>query len=95
MNYRNPKILKAAKDSPYCFGCMKHNDGTVVGAHSNQLCDGKGMAIKAHDYRIAFLCYICHVMVDEGSMSKQEKIDYWEAAHRRTIGYLFEAGIVS
>jgi hypothetical protein len=91
--YRNPKLLKAARDAP-CQMCGAQ-DGTVVAAHSNQLRDGKGRGIKAHDYRIASLCYTCHVEVDQGSsMSKAERREAWEQAHRATIGWLFENGVI-
>lgn len=93
MNYRNPKLLKAVRESP-CQHCGAQ-DGTVVAAHSNQLRDCKGRGIKAHDYRIAALCYRCHADLDQGSkMSREERIQMWEDAHRRTIGWLFESGTV-
>ena len=61
-----------------------------MAAHSNQLRDGKGKAIKAHDFRIAALCYTCHSELDQGSkMSKSERLNMWEEAHRSTIGWLF------
>ena len=62
----------------------------MVAAHSNQLRDGKGRSIKAHDYRIAALCYTCHADIDQGKMSREDKQDLWEMAHRKTIGWLFE-----
>lgn len=75
--------------------CGKYNDGTIVAAHSNQLRDGKGRGIKAHDYRIAHLCHTCHESIDSGNkLSKEERRDLWEEAHRRTIGWLFETGRV-
>lgn len=93
MNYRNKKLLNLAREIPTCTCCGKTNDGTVVAAHSNQLRDGKGKGIKAHDFRIAYLCYSCHAEIDQGSkMSKQERIEAWEDAHRRTVGWLFESG---
>ena len=93
MMYRSPKLLALAKESPVCFGCGRHNDGSVVAAHSNQQKDGKGMGIKAHDYRIAFLGPCCHHEIDQGSkLSKEERIELWEKAHRKTIGWLFENG---
>ena len=71
------------------------SDGTVVAAHSNQLRDGKGRGLKAHDYRIASLCFTCHAELDQGSkMSKQERIEMWEEAHRKTIGLLFERELI-
>ena len=71
-------------------------DGTIVAAHSNQLRDGRGYAFKSADYRIAYLCAECHNKVDgrAGNLNKQEKIDMWEDAHRKTIGLLFEMGII-
>ena len=89
--YRNQKLLVAVRDSP-CQMCGV-KDGTIVAAHSNQLKDGKGKGIKAHDYRIAALCYGCHMAIDQGkSLSKEERKEAWDEAHRRTIGWLFERG---
>jgi hypothetical protein len=62
----------------------------VVAAHSNQLRDGKGRGIKAHDYRIAALCFGCHSELDQGkTLTKAERVEMWEEAHRKTIGWLF------
>jgi hypothetical protein len=70
-------------------------DGTVVAAHSNQLRDGKGKGIKAHDYRIASLCFKCHSELDQGkNLSKTERLELWEEAHRKTIALLFESGFL-
>jgi hypothetical protein len=63
----------------------------VVAAHSNQLRDGKGRSIKAHDYRIAALCFSCHSQIDQGSkMSREDRVEIWEMAHRKTVGWLFD-----
>lgn len=89
MNYRNKKLLEVVRESP-CQLCGTR-DGTVVAAHSNQLRDGKGRSIKAHDYRIAALCFRCHAELDQGSkMSKEDRVDIWEMAHRKTVGWLFD-----
>jgi hypothetical protein len=89
MNYRNKKLLEVVRESP-CQLCGTQ-DGTVVAAHSNQLRDGKGRSIKAHDYRIAALCFRCHAELDQGSkMSKEDRVDIWEMAHRKTVGWLFD-----
>jgi hypothetical protein len=81
--------LEIVRESP-CQLCGA-SDGTVVAAHSNQLRDGKGRSIKAHDYRIAALCYRCHFDLDQGSkMSKEDRVDIWEMAHRKTVGWLFD-----
>jgi hypothetical protein len=91
--YRNKKLLESVRKSP-CQICAAQ-DGTVVAAHSNQNKDGKGMGIKAHDYRIAALCYRCHMEIDQGqSMTKQQKFEAWDDAHRRTIGWLFDQGFI-
>ncbi len=89
MIYRNKKLLELVRQSP-CQTCG-NQDGTVVAAHSNQLRDGKGRGIKAHDYRIAALCYSCHMELDQGkSLDKAERVEIWEEAHRKTIAWLFE-----
>lgn len=93
MNYRNTKLTDAVRELP-CQHCGVQ-DGTVVAAHSNQLRDGKGKGIKAHDFRIAALCYRCHADLDQGSkMSKEERKEVWEEAHRRSIGELFTRGLI-
>lgn len=87
--YRNKKLLEVVRQSP-CQHCGVEN-GTVVAAHSNQLRDGKGRGLRAHDYRIAALCFTCHSDLDQGSsMTKDERREMWEEAHRKTIGWLFE-----
>jgi len=87
--YRNKKLLEIVREAP-CMQCGA-KDGTVVAAHSNQLRDGKGKGIKAHDYRIAALCFQCHYELDQGSkLDKQERRDIWDEAHRATIGWLFD-----
>lgn len=91
--YRNKQLLELVRRFP-CQACGI-SDGTVVAAHSNQLRDGKGRGIKAHDYRIASLCFKCHSELDQGTkMSKSERVEFWEEAHRRTIAELFEQGLL-
>ena len=93
MMYRNPKLLKAIRGCA-CQRCGA-DDGTIVAAHSNQLKDGKGRGIKSHDYRIAALCYHCHAEIDQGKdMSRAERVEAWEEAHRKTIGWLFDNGAI-
>ncbi len=92
--YRNKKILEACRELP-CQRCGAE-DGTIVAAHSNQLRDGKGRGIKAHDYRVSALCFRCHADIDQGSiLSKAERMEIWEEAHRKTIGQLFEKGMIN
>lgn len=91
MIYRNKRLLEIARNFP-CQHCGI-DDGTVVAAHSNQLRDGKGKGIKASDYRIASLCFKCHAELDQGkNLSKAERLEMWEEAHRKTIGLLFDNG---
>ena len=91
MIYRNKRLLEIARNFP-CQHCGI-DDGTVVAAHSNQLRDGKGKGIKASDYRIASLCFKCHYELDQGkNLSKQERLEMWEEAHRKTIALLFDNG---
>ena len=91
--YRNAKLLVACRQLP-CQLC-EIEDGTVVAAHSNQLADGKGRGIKASDYRVAALCFSCHMDLDQGNkLSKNQRREFWEMAHRRTIGELFERNLI-
>ena len=91
--YRDKHLLEAVRELP-CMHCGIQ-DGTVVAAHSNQLRDGKGKGIKAHDFRIAALCFKCHHELDQGSrLTKQERLNMWEEAHRSTIGNLFLTGLI-
>jgi len=91
--YRNKKLLEAARELP-CQHCGI-SDGTVVAAHSNQMRDGKGRGLKADDYRIASLCFRCHSDLDQGAkMSRQERLEMWEEAHRKTIGLMFERELI-
>jgi len=87
--YRNKKLLIIVRESP-CQVCGIE-DGTVVAAHSNQMRDGKSTSMKSVDYRIAALCFKCHASLDQGSkMTREERVNMWEEAHRGTIGWLFE-----
>jgi hypothetical protein len=91
LNYRSQYLLERVRESA-CQHCGTR-DGTIVAAHSNQLRDGKGKSIKAHDYRIAALCFKCHYNLDQGNtLTKEERREMWEEAHRKTIGWLFDEG---
>lgn len=75
-----------------CQVCGAHG---VQVSHSNQGRDGKGMGLKSYPWRVAAICPKCHVEIDSGkSMSKQERIDAWEEAYRKTIGELFANGLI-
>lgn len=93
MMYRNKTILSLANQSPRCMSCLAPNRGQVVAAHSNQIKHGKGIGIKAHDHKIAYLCKHCHHEIDNGNrLSKQERIDMWQEAHEKTLDWLFMSG---
>lgn len=92
MNWRSEKLRRAVATLP-CMVCGV--EGKTQASHSNSQRDGKGMGIKAHDYRIAAICDTCHAEIDQGSgMTKAERREVWEEAHRATIGSLFEQGLV-
>lgn len=97
MSYSMPiksdeRRLYAAVASLECQRCGAH--GSQV-AHSNALRDGKGRGIKAYPWRVAALCPECHFEIDQGPrLSKDERREEWELAHRNTIGALFSRGLV-
>lgn len=92
MNYRSEKLRRAVA-SLDCMVCGR--SGCTQASHSNQQRDGKGMGIKAHDYRIAAICDSCHREIDHGSsLTKEERRNAWDEAHRATIGALFELGLL-
>lgn len=75
-----------------CQCCGAHG---VQVSHSNQSKDGKAMSLKSYPWRVAAICPRCHVEIDSGkNMSKQERIDTWNEAHRKTIGELFRLGYI-
>lgn len=97
MNYRSPRLIEAVRALP-CTWPLDHRCSqydSVIAMHSNQIRDGKGQRIKAHDYRIAAGCAVAHQQCDESNkLSYEEKIGAWEDAHRKTIGLLFEYGLL-
>jgi hypothetical protein len=66
--YRNKKLTQSAQHEA-CVNCGA-NDGTIVWAHSNSLCHGKGTGTKAHDIFGAFLCVKCHSIFDAHDMPR-------------------------
>mgnify|MGYP000967502514 CR=1 FL=1 len=92
MNYRNPALLRLANGAPCCAPGCGRRDGTVVAAHANHQEYGKGMAIKANDWAVAFLCAEHHRQYDEGKMMPEERYEFFHRAALRTYGYLLENG---
>lgn len=86
---RSKKLLKAVA-SLDCQSCGAGE--TVQAAHTNWGF-GKGRGIKADDNKIAALCLRCHFTIDQGSkLSKEERQEMWEKAHRRTVQALLDRG---
>ena len=86
--YRSKKHLKNVA-SLACQHCGL--EGSTQAAHSNRLIHGKGRGVKASDEYTAALCIRCHFILDQGSkLTKEERIDMWEKAHRKTIERLIE-----
>lgn len=77
--YRSPKLLKACSTLA-CQHCGA-KDGTIVPAHSNWACHGKGKGIKASDQYVAALCCACHMELDQGKAwtEAQRKAVWWAA----------------
>lgn len=90
-NYvRSKRLLEVARYIP-CQHCGA-DDGTVVAAHTNWG-GGKGRGIKADDNLIASLCFTCHSKLDQGAnMTKAERMEMWENAHRMTVHTLLSLG---
>ena len=92
MTFRSEKLRRAVA-SLECMRCGIH--GLTQASHSNQGRDGKGMGLKASDAAIAALCMSCHTEIDQGrAMSKTERVEAWEAAHRKTMRALIERGLL-
>lgn len=96
MNWRSPRLLSAVRELPCTWPLRHHCIGDTQAAHSNQLRDGKGRSLKAHDFRIAALCHVAHRECDQGSsLDRASRIAAWDEAHRATIGLLFLRGYLT
>lgn len=90
--YRSEKLKRRVASFP-CQVCGI--EGRTQASHSNQYRDGHAMAIKSHDYRLAAICVECHSEIDQGlKMSREERNDMWDEAHRKTVGLLFDHGFL-
>ena len=87
MNYRNRKLLDLARGQP-CIVCGA-DDGTTVAAHSNWSAHGKGKSIKAHD---CFIAFRCHMELDEGKQSRDDKVAMFRSAMDATMLHLWRTG---
>lgn len=92
-------LTRLARHYP-CAHCGA-DTGTTVSAHSNWSDAGKGMALKAHDCHIAFLCGRCHGWLDQGRgrdptnvfiATREDKREVWTRAHLKTFYWLWRDG---
>ena len=96
MNYRNRALL----DLAYQIECTLQLPGQCEGGigepcHSNQSVHGKGGSLKAHDCFFASGCRSCHRELDQGKRyTREEKREFWQRAHERTLLALWERGLV-
>lgn len=81
--FRSREFLDLAKGQQ-CQICGA-DDGTVVSAHSDQSAHGKGIGIKSHDCFIAWACYKCHLILGDGSLTREARDALWQRAHIRTL----------
>lgn len=94
-NYRNRQLLDLAHEVNACQFrlpgvCERYSPGGCEPAHSNNIADGKGMGIKAHDFKHVASCHSCHVAYDGGQMfTKEEKRRFFERGWADTIAYYF------
>lgn len=96
MNYTNEALTRLAKGAPCQLESIACSGGpeTSVWAHSNLLRHGKGRGIKAHDYFGAILCAGCHMWLDQGPASREEKEAAFYVAFERTVAYLWQNGLI-
>lgn len=86
--YRNEKLRRAVASLP-CQNCGL--EGSTQASHSNQLSDGRGIGHKTSDAMLAALCNRCHYEIDYGKdMTREEKQEMWNGAHRKTMRALIE-----
>lgn len=92
MNYRNPALLRLAKDMP-CMMCGM-DDGTVVWAHANSQRYGKGTGIKCHDCFGAPMCMQCHAIYDSSGLPRAVKEENFRLCMERAWLYMWEHGLI-
>lgn len=98
--YRNPRIRESARYES-CVNCG--SEGAVVWAHSNQLEHGKGKSVKAHDIFGAYLCFLCHGWLDQGSGmdptgvwtgTREDKKEFFRRAMDKSLLRLVTNGVL-
>lgn len=90
--FRSEKLRRAVASLP-CQNCGL--EGSTQASHSNQLSDGRGIGHKTSDALLASLCVKCHYSIDYGKdMTREEKQEMWNKAHRKTMRSLIEQEIL-
>jgi len=83
---RNPHLLDMAKGQKCLMlavhNCLTNSGDTTVAAHQNE---GKGKAMKQHDYMTVWACVNCHSWYDQSGAPLAEKRRAFNAAHLRQI----------
>ena len=86
--YRDKSLLKLAQDQ-FCLlqvqNFCRGGSSSTVACHHNSAQSGKGMGIKASDAYTVWGCFSCHQWLDQGSATKEEKEEAFQAAHIRQI----------
>lgn len=99
-NHRDRKLLDLAHGVHECqvqiHGvCEGYSGHGCEPAHANSARYGKGMSLKAHDVFHAAACHSCHVELDQGrTLSREERLDYWQRGFERTMLLYFRLGWV-
>lgn len=83
----NPHLRSMARKHGCSFrwvlGCLGNDTSTTVLAHENSLAANKGMGYKAHDYRGAYACAVCHSALDQGRIPQFKKTAAMQCAMGR------------
>lgn len=90
--YRNQALSKAICELQWCARCGKLTD--VTHCHSNRAKFGKGKSIKASDAAQSALCNDCHMWLDQGKASREEKHNAEDAAIVDTYLMLIREGVI-
>lgn len=66
----NPRLLELARGQTCLLrwrrGCLGDDGTTTVACHENRIASGnKGLGYKAHDWRSAWGCFVCHSALDQ------------------------------
>jgi hypothetical protein len=87
---RSKKLLMAVAS----LDCQVCGSGHMVQAAHSNWGGGKGRGVKADDNLVAALCLKCHHEIDQGkTLTKQERQEKWEKAHKKTVQRLLDLNL--